>query len=268
MSKRLALLAAALAACAPRAPPPDLSLEPEELLAQVRAAQARVKSVRGDARIRIQSPDGSGTLSAFVAAERPDRVYIQTLDFFGNTLAVLATAGGALSLYDARARVLYRGPATPENLARLVPIPLSPEDLAAILCGAAPLVEGTAVRAEPGRGFVTLELAAGERTETLRVGPGAAVERAALRVGNAAGRGDWNLEIVREEVSESGRLPAEVRLSAEAPEVRLRLVWQEAEWNAVLDAALFSPAPPRGARIVNLGEAAPPPGLFREPGGE
>jgi outer membrane lipoprotein-sorting protein len=265
MSKRLAVLAAAVAACAPRVPPPDLSLEPAALLAQVRAAQARVKSVRGDARIRIQSPDGSGTLSAFVAAQRPDRVYIQTLDFFGNPLAVLATAGGALSLYDARARVLYRGPATPENLARLVPIPLSPEELATILCGGAPLLDGTAVRADPGRGFVTLELVAGERTEILRVGPGAAVQRAALRVGGAAGRGGWDLEIAREAVPESGSFPTEVKLSAEAPEVRLRLVWQEAEWNPALDAALFSPAPPRGARIVDLGEAAPPPGLFREP---
>ncbi len=270
MTRRLALLVAvtALGACAPRAPPPDLSLDPAALLAQVRAAQARIGSVRGDARIRIQSPDGSGTVSALVAAERPDRVYVQTLDFFGNTLAVLATKGGALTLYDARARVLYRGPATPANLARLVPIPLTPEDLAAILCGGAPLLDGAPVRAEPGRGFVTLELAAGERRETLRVGPGAAVQRAALRAGAAGGPGGWELEIDRAEAPEGGTFPEELRLSAGPPEVRLRLAWQQAEWNAPIDAALFSPPPPRGARIVDLGDAPPPPALLPAPGGE
>jgi outer membrane lipoprotein-sorting protein len=265
MPKRLVLLAAALAACAPRTPPPDLSLDPAELLAQVQAAQARVRSVRGDARIQIRSPDGSGTVSALVAAERPDRVYVHTVDFFGNTLAVLATAGGALSLYDARAGVLYRGPATPQNLARLIPVPLSPEDLAAILCGAAPLIDGVAERAEPGRGFVTLELVAGERTESLRVGPGAAVQRAALRVAGAAGPSGWDLAIARADAPGGGTFAEEVTLSAESPEVRLRLAWQEAEWNAPIDAALFSPAPPRGVRIVDLGEAPPPPGAFAPP---
>lgn len=268
MTKRIALLAAAaLVACTPRRPPPDLSLDPAALLAQVRAAQDRVRSVRGDARIRIRAPDGSGTLSALVAAERPDRVYVQTVDFFGNTLAVLATSGGALSLYDARAGVLYRGPATPQNVARLIPVPLSPEDLAAILCGAAPLLDGVAERAEPGRGHVTLTLVAGERTESLRVGPGARVERAALRVAGAQGPPGWDLEIDRTVAVEGGAFPEEVSLSTESPEVRLHLTWQEAEWNAPIDAALFTPAPPRGARIVDLGEAGPPPGAFIPPGG-
>ncbi len=266
MTHRIALLAAAAAvvACTPRRPPPDLSLDPAALLAQVRAAQGRVRSVRGDARIRIRSPDGSGTLSALVAAERPDRVYVQTVDFFGNTLAVLATSGGALSLYDARAGVLYRGPATPQNVARLIPIPLSPEDLAAILCGAAPLLDGVAERAEPGRGHVTLTLVAGERTESLRVGPGARVERAALRVAGAQG---WDLEIDRTAAAEGGAFPEQVLLSTDSPEVKLHLTWQEAEWNAPVDAALFTPAPPRGARIVDLAQAAPPPGAFTAPGG-
>lgn len=265
MTRTLALLAvAALAACTPRRPPPDLSLDPAALLAQVRAAQARVSSVRGDARLRVRSPDGSGTVQALVAAERPDRVYVQTLDFFGNTLAVLATSGGALSLYDARARVLYRGPATPENLARLVPIPLSPEDLAAILCGGAPLLDGEALRAEPGRGHVTLELAGGGRTETLRIGPGAQVQRAALRAAGAAGPSGWDLEIARTDASGAG-YASEVKLSARDPDVSLGLGWEEAEWNGPVDAALFTPPAPRGARIVELGAEAPPPGLLAPP---
>ena len=61
-----ALLAAV--ACA-RVPPADLSRDPAALLAQVRSAQARVQRVQGSARVRIASPDLSGTVAEFAAAE-------------------------------------------------------------------------------------------------------------------------------------------------------------------------------------------------------
>jgi outer membrane lipoprotein-sorting protein len=258
MSRLLALLAAtALAACAPRAPPPDLSLDPAELLAQVRAAQARLTSVRGEVRARVEAPDGSGTVPAFVAAERPDRLYVQTLDFFGNPAAVLAASGGALSLYDARERVLYRGPATAENLARLVPVPLSPADLATLLCGTAPLLDGVPVRAEPGRGHVTLEIDAGDRTQVLRVGPGAAVLRSAVRARGGSGARSWQVELVPADATAFPRTPPEIELSAEAPHVRVQISWVDAERNVALEPGIFSPAAPRGARVVDLAGAPP-----------
>lgn len=261
----LALAALALAGCPPRAPPPDLSLDPADLAAQVRAAQARTRSVRGEARVRIESAEVTGSFTALVAAEKPDRLLVQTLDFFGGPVAVLAAADGALSLWDARANVLYRGRATPENLARLVPLPLSPAELAAILCGSAPLLDGEPVAAEPGRGWVGLALAAGSRTQALRVGPGAAVLRSELRVDGATGPGTYDLEFAGLDRAEGPPFPAEVALAAELPRVRLRLAWRDAEPNAALDRSLFSPPVPAGARVVELEGAAPPAGLFQEP---
>lgn len=260
----LALLAAA-AGCHPRSPPPDLSLDPARLLAQVEAAQARCASVRGEARVRVEAPGGSGVVPALVAAERPDKLYVETVDFFGNTVAVLATTSGELSLYDARARVLYRGAATPENLARLLPLPLSPAELVAILCGTAPLLPGAPLRAEAGPGYVTLVLAAGERTQALRIGRGALVQRSDLRVAGAPAPGTYDLAFRARDAFEGGVFPGEVALSAEASAVRMKLTWGEAQPNATIDPALFSPPPPRGARIVDLAEAAPPAGLFPEP---
>jgi hypothetical protein len=261
---RLALaVAAVLAGCARRAPPPDLSLDPAGLAAQVRAAQDRTRSVRGEARVRIETAELSGTFPALVAAEKPDRLLVQTLDFFGNTVAVLAAADGELSLWDARANVLYRGAATPENLVRLVPLPLSPAELAAILCGSAPLLDGEAVSAAPGRGHVTLGLAAGGRTQTLRVGAGAEVLRSALRVDGVAGAGTYDLEFAAFDRFEF-RFPAEVALSAETPRVRMKLVWGDVEVNPALERKLFTPGVPGGARIVDLAAVAPPAGLFPE----
>lgn len=264
--RRIAALAvlAGLAACARRAPPPDLSLDPAELLGQVRAAQARVQSVRGEVRVRVEAPGGSGTVPGFAAAARPDRVYVQTVDFFGNAVSVLATSAGELSLYDARERVLYRGAATPRNLARLVPIPLSPADLAVILCGTAPLLEGEPVRAAPGRGWVELEIAAGARTQVLRVGPGAAVLSSSIRVAGG-GPGAYDLTFRELDAVPGRRFPGAVTLSAREPAVSMRLGWVDVEPGAPVEAALFSPGVPRGARVVELEEAVPPAGLLAPP---
>ncbi|HET8540724.1 MAG TPA: DUF4292 domain-containing protein [Anaeromyxobacter sp.] len=261
------VLAAALAAlaCRPRVPPPDLSLDPAGLAEQVRAAQARTRSVRGEARVRMETAEFSGTVPALVAAEWPDRLLVQTLDFFGNTVAVLAAADGELSLHDARANVVYRGAATPENLSRLVSLPLSPADLARILCGSAPILAGEPVSAEPGRGHVTLGIAAGARTQTLRIGAGAEVLRSALRVDGAPGPGTYDLEFAGFDRFEGSRFPTEVALSAEVPRVRMRLVWIDVEPNAALERGAFSPRVPRGARVVDLAEAAPPAFLAPEP---
>lgn len=253
-----AALAAVLAGCPPRAPPPDLSLDPAALAGQVLAAQERIRSVRGEVRIKLETAQFSGTVPALVAAEKPDRLLVQTLDFFGNTVAVLAAADGKLSLYDARARVVYRGPATPENLARLVPLPLSPAALVQILCGSAPLISGEPVSAEPGRGYLTLRISAGARTEDLRIGAGADVLRASLRVGGKPGPGTYDLEFGAFDGLEGIHFPAEVSLSAESPRVRMRVAWQDAEPNAALDRKTFAPRIPGGVRVVELGEAAPP----------
>ncbi len=260
---RLARLAAPaavafLAGCPPRAPPPDLSLDPAELAGQVLQAQARTRSVRGEVRVRIESAEMSGTVPALVAAEKPDRVLVQTLDFFGNTVSVLAAAEGKLTLYDARAKVVYRGAATPENLARLVPLPLSPTALVEILCGSAPLLSGEPVSAEPGRGYVTLRISAGGRTQDLRVGAGADVLRASLRVGGKMGPGSYDLEFGAFDGLEGLHFPAEVSLSADVPRVRMKLAWRDAERNAPLDRKVFTPRIPAGVRAVELSDVAPP----------
>lgn len=261
MRSTLLLASAALGACAPRHPPPDLSLEPGPLLGQVREAAARVVSVRGEARVRAKG-EGRMAVPAFVAAEKPDRLHVEALDFFGNPVAVLVAAGGRLGIYDSRDRTFYRGAATPQNVGRLVPLALAPEELVAILCGA-PLLAGEAVRAEPGRGHVTLEIRDRTRTTTVRVVEGAAVARAWIRYAGAGGydvaNGEW-----RDLGGTS--LPENVTLSSERPGVRVEFAWTEVEVNAQLDAALFRIGPPAGARVVDLDVAGPasPPPLFQE----
>jgi hypothetical protein len=269
-ARALAFAALVLGACARRPPPPDLSMDPALLLGQVREAQARVVSIQGEATVRVESPDFSGALRQWIAAEKPDRLHVEALDFFGNPAAVMVTDGGRFALYDARARVLYRGEATPENLSRLVPVALTPEELATVLCGSAPIAAAVPAAAEAGDGVVRLRLEAAGRIQTLDVGARAAVERSRLRGADGARvPGAVDLSFAAFQVLGTVRFPREVKLASEGPHVEVRLAWREPELNAPVDPALFRLEPPRGARVVDLAPGeAPPETLPSLPPGE
>ena len=228
----------------------------------MRAAQDRVRSVEGRARVGLDGPDGKGGVEQFLAAEKPGRVRVEVYDFFGNVLAVLAVDGGRLALFDAREKVFVQGPATPENVARLVPVALTPEALATLLCGSVPLLDGAAVSAEPGDGVMVLTLRSADREQRLEIGPGAAILSArerrltsALEAPGAPALLDADLSVHR--TRGGARVPTDVSARAPQARVALELHWRELTVNAPVDPALFRLAPPAGARIVDLAAAAP-----------
>jgi outer membrane lipoprotein-sorting protein len=247
-----------LAGCHPRLPPPDLSLDPAALLAEVRAAQAAVVSVRGRARVTVDSPGGGGGTEQELVAERPGRLRVEVYDFFGNVLAVLAVDGGRLALYDARARTFARGAATPTNLARLLPVALSPAELVTLLCGSAPLIDGQPVSAEPGDGRVLLTLQAGDRRQLLEVGAGAVLLGSRQIRAGADGETPDGLEARFSDHRPRGGQPTPTEVIARLPAsgVGLSLRWRELEVNQPVDPSLFGLSPPAGARVVDLD---PPP---------
>lgn len=267
MSARpLALLGAALALGAAgchhalRPPPPDLPADPAALLEALRAAQARPGAVEGRARLDVESPRGSGGVDQYLAAVRPDRVRVESLDFFGNVLSVLAVEGGRLALYDARERVFYRGPATAENMGRLAPVAVSPEALATLLCGTAPLLDGEPVEVAPGDGTRVLTLRRGDLLQRIEVEAGAAIRSVRLR----RLLPDGSQVPAGLDATFSGRrtvggvlFPEEVAASSPAEGVSLTLRWRQPTVGGTPDAALFRLEPPRGARVVDLGPSQP-----------
>jgi hypothetical protein len=258
---RIAATALALASAAGcvRAPPPDLSRDPAPLLEQVRTAQERISSCRGSARLGLSSPDLSGSLDAWVAAEKSGRLRLEVFDFFGNPAAVLVAGGGRFALLDARAGTLYRGEDTPENLARLLPVPLGARDLASLVCGSAPILDGQAVTAEPGDGVVLLEVAGAAGRQVLAVGEGASVVSASFLPG-ARGGTAWKAAFSIFRHPGGRRFPTEVELRGGGAELSLR--WKDdLEVNRAAENALFELDPPRGARIVDLAPGAAPPPL-------
>jgi outer membrane biogenesis lipoprotein LolB len=278
-SLRLAPCAAALlaAACA-RVPPANLSRDPALLAQQLRAVQAKTRSVKGSARVDVTSPGLSGTVAEFVAAEKPDRVHLETLDFFGNPAAVLVAAGGRFAFLDARAGVLYRGDATPENVSRLLPVVVPIDELVTILCGSAPLLPGEPVEVTTEGELVVLALTApdagGRRggaapalVQRLGLGEEASVAWSRLRrvTPGDGGRGvesapAYDLDFGLFERVAGLRFPTRLVLDAPAARSRVALHWREdLEVNATLDAGLFQLATPKGVREIALDRGAPVP---------
>jgi hypothetical protein len=206
--------------------------------------------------VRVEAPGVKGTLLELVVAEKPARVRLETLDFFGNPVAVLVADGDRFGFYDARTRTFYRGDATAENVSQFLPVAIPPDELVTILCGSAPLLDGAPIEARPRDGRVELVLARGDVAQQLVVGERLAVESSKVRRADADPARQavfYDLAFDRFRTRGRVRFPAEVRLQADAADARVRLEWRDdVEVNGDGEAALFALAPPRGARVVDL----------------
>jgi hypothetical protein len=250
----LAAAAALLAAgCHPRTPPADLSSDTGQLIEQVRAAQAPLLRVQGQTWIRLEQPK-QVSFTVYAAAERPDRLHLEVLDFFGNPAAVLVAAGGRFELYDARKRVVYRGAATPANLSRLVPVPVSAGELASILLGTVPLPEGAPASVAPDDGWLRLTFAREDATEAYWIGAHAAVDKAERAVAGGSAPGSWQVQFSERSERGGAWFPSALSLRSDPARVRLQLTWTEAEVNGELDPGLFELPVPKGARVVEVDE--------------
>ena len=253
-----AVLLCSLAGCT-RVPPTSLARDPSALLDQVRAQQARVQRVRGAARVRIASPSFSGTVTEFIAAEKPDRVHLETLDFFGSPATVLVAGDGRFALYDVRNKVFYRGEATPGNVSRLLPFEIPVEELVTILCGSAPLLPGAPLEVGQDGEQLLLTLGLGDVGQRLAIGEQATVAWSRVRRAGPPGarpqdlNPGYDLEF-RAFTGRGGvRFPEEMNLDAPASSSRLKLSWHDdVEVNGSIEQGLFRLDPPPGVRVEEL----------------
>jgi len=141
-------------------PPPD----PGALYFQAKKAHLVPDTLSCDAKAFVEAPENAGRYSLHVSLKRPASVRIEALTPMGDPAAVLVADQGRFALLDLRSNVFYRGPATPENLSRLIPAPLRDEELVALITGDIP------------------ELPGGRPESATRVGDGYQLVIAALRV--------------------------------------------------------------------------------------
>ena len=132
-----ALLLVAAACARPQlvAGPP---VDAEALWAQVQAAHQKPDTLSCDGKAIVEAPDNSGRYALHVLVQRPASIRLEALTPLGDPAAVLVASEGRFALLDLRNNVYYRGPATPQNLSRLIPAPLTAAQLVSILTGAPP----------------------------------------------------------------------------------------------------------------------------------
>jgi hypothetical protein len=138
----LALVALALVGgCAPAlvAQRPYPSPTADQLLAALRARQQAVRAADLETRT-VSSIGGDRTrATVLILAERSGRLRFDVEVALHGAVASLATDGKSFALLDLNAQIYRQGEACPQNLALLVPVPLRPAEIAAILLGDAPL---------------------------------------------------------------------------------------------------------------------------------
>jgi len=226
--------------------------DPEKLFALTSQAQANVLTLQGDAKLRVDSPQGSGTLSMFVAISRPGLLHLETFDFFNRPVAALVSDGQRFGLYQTEGNVFFQGPASPENVSRFLPVVLPSEELVALMLGQVPFIpaERKTLELDRDEGVYVLKLFHGGVTQTLHV------HTRFHRVVRSEVRGLPAYDLSFDDLKPQGEggmiFPHEVKLIAEVAETELRLRYSAVTLNARPDLTLFELTPPEGARVVEV----------------
>ena len=102
---------------------------------------ARITSVQGLAKVKVQTPERSMNGTQVILAEKPNRLRAETLSPFGSPLLLLAADGETLGVLLPSQNLYYTGAASPANLGRFVRIPLRLADLVSVLLHQPPLID-------------------------------------------------------------------------------------------------------------------------------
>src|SRR4051794_22885938 len=174
--------------------------DPKALEKLIQQAEERVIAVKGESKIKVESPQGNGVVTLFIALQRPGLVHLESLDFFGRPQAVLVSDGKRFGLYQSQEGKYYQGPASAQNLSRFLPVVLPPEELVALMLGQTPRIpaEAKTLKRDEQKGRYELALINGPVTQTLSIDP------KRLRVVESRVRGVNAYDLTFEDFDEAG----------------------------------------------------------------
>lgn len=223
---------------------------PQELLARINVAESQIYSLKGDAKLIVDAPQGKGAVTLFAAVTHPALIHLEQLDFFGRPQGVLVTDGTRFGLYQAQDGKYYRGPASPANLARFLPLVMPPAELAAVMLGRAPRIpaESMEMRFDDALQQLVLVITRGKVRQTLHVQP------PSYRVvkSTAQNLDAYELEF-KDLVTQGGiTLPRRAALDARSAKTSVELVWKDVAINEAPDLSLFELEPPEGIPVVEV----------------
>ena len=275
MTSRTPILALAaltlLTACPMDLPPPnDQVSDARSLMEGVHSASEEIKDARfKDVRLDYFGEKGRLSVRQLVLVSHPDRVRIQTyIPGFEGVAGVLACACGRFAYHDRRENVYYHGPSTARNVARVLPVGLSCEDLVHVMLGGAPHDRLNRAGGAPnltwdrrtGRYRVTQTGSAGDDAGAkfelqIRHGDWRVAE---MIVGDGEGGVRYKYTADRFETTDGHVLPTKRRFVVPATDEDFSLTVGETQINPELPDVLWHLAPPGGTPIRYIGPSLSP----------
>jgi hypothetical protein len=222
--------------------------DPAFVIRTIRHHDALVRSLAGEGRLSIDSPEGSGTLRVAVEVARPDRIYLESADLFGTPRGTFATDGARFAFYRPDENVYVEGPASAGAIGRYLPVELGPDELADILLATFPILDGEArMEVDPDASAYVIVIAAPGGRQRLTVGT------RDLRLISVETRGarsyDAFLDGFDDKLLPGQVFPKGIRVVLPGRRTELRLRYGDLALNREPDPASFQLSPPPGARI-------------------
>jgi hypothetical protein len=212
----------------PPAPPPAFT-SGQELLVKLQTGKPQVQSFEARGRLTLLSPQQNYSGTSLIKSRLPATVRADVLDFLGRSVLNFYTNGREVEVLSPKEGKLYRGPATPRNLAAFIPPAVTLPQALRLMSGDLPLSSGQPSRwaydQAQGRYLLEWRNSAGGLQERLWL------EAEGLKPVQEEWFGpDGNLRFTAE-FSDFGRLspglPGQVVLKTRQPDAELRLVYRE-----------------------------------------
>jgi outer membrane lipoprotein-sorting protein len=237
-----------LAGCPPRVdvrsvPPPDATA----LLAEVDAMDARVAALQSQAKAHVDARGKKGNVQMFVAASAPASVHLEVLDFFGKPSGILISDGRQFVMLASDTGTWLRGEATAENVSRVLPVSLPPDQLVAMLLGRAPRLSDPAptLVADSEQNVFRVTLRAEGRTQELWVDP---ARRRVVR-SHLDGPSAYTLTFDGFEDVRGAPFPRSITFAGAGS---VALQYSDLRLGEQPDAALFTPQAPPGVPVEQI----------------
>lgn len=236
--------------CAPRPQPVWEELpSSEQLLARLAQHSGRYQTLDAAAKVSLTLNERYFSSRQFLALQRPDLLRTDILSGFGQLLLQLATDGETLWVFrhDSVPGRFYRGPATRENLARFLRLPLRAEELLRLLLYDPPLQAFAQSRVELSDAGLRLILDSGRQRQIL------AFDRRLRLIGSRyLVAGDLQLEVEYADFSDQQEFPGAITLTLPAAAIRAKLILSDLSLNQPLPVERFKLAAPQGITVEQI----------------
>lgn len=249
----LAGLAGCRAALKPAPPVPELSAE--QILSRLQARPVALNTFEARGRLTLISPQQNATGTALIKGKLPQTLKVTLKDPLGRTVLEFATDGRMVELLFPRENKLFRGPATPANLAEFIPPGVSVAQALRLMIGDLPLSPGppTQVKLKPVERMYVLEWlqSDGSLKERLWVDAGDFRPRKEEWYG-PGGQLAFRSELGEFVEGAAGR-PRELKLVTPTPRrVELRLAYKDFTPNPSLSSGELDVSRPPGVAVLPL----------------